>query len=43
MYGREERYIQRFGGETSCRLLEKPRHTWEDNIVMYIEVGWGVD
>jgi len=24
------------------RLLERPRHTWEDNIKMYLlEAGWG--
>ena len=25
------------------RLLERPRHTWEDNIKMYLlEAGWGI-
>ena len=37
-YGREERLIQGFGGETRERVpLGRPRHRWEDNIKMGLQ------
>ena len=43
MYGREERRIEGFGGETwGKEPLGRPRRRWEDNIKMDIqEVGFG--
>ena len=42
-YGREERPIQGFGGETLGKTpLGRPRHSWEDNIkIDFQEVGCG--
>jgi hypothetical protein len=41
-YGREERCIKGFGGETWGKwTTERPRHRWEDNIKMDLgDVGW---
>jgi hypothetical protein len=43
MYGRQERFIQGFGGGTRQKLpLRRPRHRWEDNIKMDLqELVWG--
>jgi len=43
MCGGKERCIQGFGGETEGKgPLRRPRHRWEDNIVMELqEMVWG--
>ena len=42
-YGRQERYIQGFGGETlEKEPLGRPRCRWENDVEMDMqEVGWG--
>jgi hypothetical protein len=43
---RERRYAYRVlaGKPERRRLLERPRHRWEDNIKIDLrEVGWGMD
>jgi hypothetical protein len=43
MHGREgPPYKVLVGKSEGERLLQKPKHRWEDNIKMYFkEIGWG--